>query len=597
MLKSTFKSINVMFRASPFATVCKLLLVVVTAACEPLSLYFMQRLVDSITTVLGGAGGVNSIVLWIILLVVATMLLDNINYLASVQGITLQRDLKGYMSAQVMEKYRSIHYSCFENPADRDVLDRMGSEPYLRMYKLFQGATDLIGASIIAVGLALIIAQVSVPFAAALVVVYILILVFQFRSVEVEFNLHFQQTAEERKVHYLEGLLSNKRSLFELRMFQARDYVRLLWEEKSARLLKERISTAIKAQRYTAVSNVCVVLWIAAIAALLVSSLFEGAITLGIFVSLLGSIKSISGTRAILEWAFWNIASSHLEMSYYERFLRFPESERKEERDGQENRPARYIEFENVSFKYPGTDTVVLDEVSFGISVDEKVALVGRNGAGKSTIVKLLCGLYEPDAGVIRIDGMPLGAIPQSDIGKCLSFVFQDYAQYQLTLRENVALGSIDRMHDDEAIIRALDDSGFVHTDIRLDDQLGRIEKDGTELSGGQWQRLALARALVSNRRFFVLDEPTASLDPIAESEMYSSFLSTMQGRGSLVISHRLASARLCDRVIVLDEARVVEEGSHTELMARGGLYQAMFDKQSSWYVKKTAANEQGSSS
>jgi ATP-binding cassette subfamily B protein len=196
---------------------------------------------------------------------------------------------------------------------------------------------------------------------------------------------------------------------------------------------------------------------------------------------------------------------------------------------------------------------------------------VGENGAGKSTVVKLLCGLYKPDSGEVSAGN--------------ISVVFQDYAGYELTLRENIALGSLDKLYEDGALHDALR-RGLWAEKIPLATNLGKLEDDGIDLSGGQWQRIAVARSLVSDSAFIILDEPTASLDPLAESKMYETFQSVLQQRGCVMISHRLASARLADKIIVLDGGKVVQTGTHDELVARDGLYAEMFAAQRAWYVE-----------
>jgi len=620
-----------MFKVAPFAATMRLVVVFVSAACEPLSLYFMQRLVDSVSLFAKHGSSLSQIIIWVVLLVMATMLLDNINFFSCVQIISLQRRLNKRLTGILLKKFRRIEYSNFENPSVQDTLERMGSEPQTRFFNLFQGGCDILSVIITAAGLALVIAQVSIFFAVALFFVFLLTLVLQFKSVNMWFKLFHGQTEEERRTRYLEKLMSDKRSLFDLHVFRSVGYIRELWSEKANLLLKERIKTSFSSQKYMILSNICVIAWMGAIAYLLVSSLFTAAITLGVFVSLLGSIKSISGTKVILGWAFWGISQNHLEMRYYNTFMDLSEVPSPKETiyekkphgkqyvsnciDDQETgfehpkdvppkasinppdmltRTSCFIEFDHVSFTYPGTDKPVLEDLCFKVADRELIALVGRNGAGKSTITKLLSRLYHPSAGNIRVAGRLIDEIAQDVLAKTFSVVFQDFAKYQLTLRENVAFGAIEKLCDDIAIVGALQKARFDNTSLTLDSPLGRIEKDGVDLSGGQWQRLALSRAFLADNQFFVLDEPTASLDPVAESEMYSSFISAMAEHGCLVISHRLASAKLCERILVLDDGRIVEEGSHDELMSHDGLYREMFDKQSLWYVTsgKSAAGD-----
>ena len=214
--------------------------------------------------------------------------------------------------------------------------------------------------------------------------------------------------------------------------------------------------------------------------------------------------------------------------------------------------------------------------------------MVGKNGSGKTSLIKLIAGLYKPSAGNIFIGSKNINSLSRDAIHRELSVVFQDYASYQMTLRENASLGSIEFLNDDEHLKKSLalisDDPVFDD----LDKHLGKLEESGTEFSGGQKQKLAIARACAAKTNFIIFDEPTASLDPSAEKEMYQNLQKIIgtsnRGRGCIFISHRLASAKMADVIFVLDEGRIIEKGSHDELIKNGGLYSKMYKEQASWY-------------
>ncbi len=248
--------------------------------------------------------------------------------------------------------------------------------------------------------------------------------------------------------------------------------------------------------------------------------------------------------------------------------------------------------FENVRFAYPGTEREILKGVSFRIEKGRHAALVGENGAGKSTIIKLLLGLYRPTSGHITVNGKDIAALSDKARKKLFSAVFQDFVSYNLTLRENIALGSIPQMADDEAVLYAADKAaaGDIAREVGLNTHLGKVYEDGADLSFGQWQRLAIARAVMADGEILILDEPTAALDLMAEAEIYQSFLRSMRDKTCLVISHRLGSARNSDEILVLSDGVIQEQGSHAELMERGGLYAKMFALQAQWYQSEVKA-------
>ena len=247
------------------------------------------------------------------------------------------------------------------------------------------------------------------------------------------------------------------------------------------------------------------------------------------------------------------------------------------------------LEVRDLSFTYPGTDAVVLDRVSLEVAPGEIVALVGENGSGKTTLVKLICQLYQPAAGRVVWDGLDSSALSADDVRSEITVLFQDYVQYHLSVRDNILLGRPERADDEEAIRAAATKAGadsFLSSLPRgYDTRLGREFFGGHELSVGQWQRLALARAFFRGGRFLVLDEPTASLDPRAEAELFAQMRELARGRSVLLVSHRFSSVRTADRIYVLESGRIVESGDHDALMERAGLYAELFTLQSEAYL------------
>ncbi|HQK88520.1 MAG TPA: ABC transporter ATP-binding protein, partial [Acidobacteriota bacterium] len=323
--------------------------------------------------------------------------------------------------------------------------------------------------------------------------------------------------------------------------------------------------------------------------ALAAYQVLAGGISLGDLVMIyqafqrgMAAIQDVSGALA-------GLYDDSLFLSNYHEFLELRPRVTAPETPVPVPRPFREaLALDNVSFAYPGSDRRVLDGVSLALRPGEVIALVGENGAGKTTLVKLVCRLYDPTAGAVTLDGIDLRRFRPEALRREIGVIFQDFARYALTARENIRLGDHELAPDDPRLAAAVRQAGAEPVIRRLPDGLDTLLgcqfAGGTELSAGQWQRIALARAFLRDSRIVVLDEPTSSLDPVAEYELFATFRRLLEGRAAILISHRFSTVRMADTIHVLAGGRIVESGSHESLMAAGGHYARMFMLQSANY-------------
>lgn len=314
---------------------------------------------------------------------------------------------------------------------------------------------------------------------------------------------------------------------------------------------------------------------------LLLYSMMEGSISIGAFAAVFSSITTLI---TFMNDAIGNHLGSLFDnfgfVKKYFEFFDLPEETSEEGEIGWHDK----VEVRHVSFCYPGTDQKVLEDVSFEIQRGETIALVGENGAGKSTLVRILSGVLIPDEGEVLVDGKDLFSVCQEDRFRYVSAVFQQFIKYQMSLRENVEISAQDS--DYEKMKHCVQKSE-IFLDERFpqgyDTMLSR-EFDGIDLSGGQWQRVALARGLYRDSRIILLDEPTSAIDPVEEGVLYRKFQKMIQNKMGILVTHRLGSARIADRIVVLKDGKVVEQGTHEALLDRRGHYEKMYQEQAKWY-------------
>ncbi|MEZ4683632.1 MAG: ATP-binding cassette domain-containing protein [Caldilineaceae bacterium] len=247
---------------------------------------------------------------------------------------------------------------------------------------------------------------------------------------------------------------------------------------------------------------------------------------------------------------------------------------------------ATILELQNISKSYGGA--LALTEVDFHLLPGEVHGLVGENGAGKTTLIKLLARFYDPTDGEILLDGRDLRSYELADLRRQIGVIFQDFTRYDLTAKENIGFGQVEHVDEMARIVQAADKGGAVPVVQKLadgyDTVLGRTFEDGADLSGGEWQKLALSRAFMREAQILILDEPTAALDALAEYEVYNRFAELTTGKSTIFISHRFSTVRMAQQILVLDNGQLIEEGSHTDLMARQGQYAKMFTAQAERY-------------
>lgn len=561
----------------------KLLNAVLLAVLVPINTILFQKIIDDILILLRHKQITTGMYLEFGLFV-AALLLDVI--LTSFDKcIEIRFDMKmtDGLERDIIQKYKNLDYSCYEKSATYDIISRISKNPGEKLKLIYWKIIEIIKILISLVGLVLVFRQAS----NLLIVIFILFLIpmlyENYKAGSLWYELYAKQTMDERKVAYYERLLTSKTSLIELIIYQATDYIKSLWEKQSEKMLKEKDATLQKVEKALLKKSLFATLWYICCTGILIHSVMTGHISVDLFIALFNTTLSIVGTITSLLETFGDFSKEIKEVSYISSFF---ELKNTESRTGHIDHPIHRIRFEHVSFAYPNSEKEVLHDANFEIDLSRSTALVGENGSGKTTIIKLLCGLYRPTKGRIMIDDQDLNKLSSQEIGKLIKVVFQDFYQYELTVRENIGFGNLGELDRDDKLNNALELVNLKDVkDLGLDRNLGKLEMDGVDLSKGQWQRLAVSRLFLTDTAYVILDEPTASMDPVSEYKMYQLFCSLMKSRGSLMISHRLASAKMADHILVLKHGNIIEQGNHDDLMKNQGIYYTLFCKQAEWYT------------
>lgn len=597
--KSKYKitdAIMIPLSITPVLTTVMILYYVIASLLPAATVGITTNFVDTSLGILQGYQAFQNILIpFILLLSVSAYQIISRALLHFIQ-VRFKMNLQASLRESFLLKRANLTFDHIENTTDWDLINRVAEKPEDKINDAF---TNLLGLGNMVLAIIGIIAIVmSQVFWAAIIMIIaaVPIVVVALDSGKKIYTAQQEVTLKKRKFQYFFQVLTDRNHVLERSMF---GYSPKL-QEKFLCNFKEALSTELKVRKKMVIRSqlngmsgifVSLVVMLA-----LIQPVVSGTISVGMFISLIGATTSIV---EMLNWDLsWYLQSFSKDIAYFKELTQFVSLS---EHPGGTDLPSSpinisQIEFKNVSFKYPGADTNTLNNVSFVMDSGKNYSFVGSNGAGKTTITKLLTGLYTGYTGEILLNGMELRSYPLACIKATFSEVFQDFSKYQISFGENILLGNPHSLYANEQIVDTQNQLNSVIDTVDLtdvivqlphgvDSKLGKLYEDGVDLSGGQWQRIAMARSIFSPSKIKILDEPTAALDPIAESRIYEKFKEISAGYTSIFISHRLASTQLADVIFVMDQGKIVEQGSHKGLMQKKGIYFNMYESQRSWYL------------
>ncbi len=592
--------LRLVWDTSPPHTVITLVLRLVRAVLPVATLFVGKLIIDEVLRLAGIPGppgtlkewlasGLVSRLAWLVVLEFGLAVLsDVLGRVVSLVDALLAERFTNATSIRLMEHAATLDLEDFEDSELQDRLERARRQTTGRMIlmsQLFGQAQDVITIVSFAAGLIIYAPWLILLLALALVPAFVGEAHFNAQS----YSLAYARTPERRELDYVRQMAASVESAKEVKIFGLSGFLIERYRRLSEDLFRANRALAVRRAGWGGVLTTLGTLGYYVAYAYLAWSTLRGRFTIGDLTFLAGSFRRL---RNLLESLLSGFSQTAGQALYLDDLFSFFEI-RPEILSPEHPRPfptpiARGFVFEGVGFRYPGAERWAVRHLTFTLRAGEVLALVGENGAGKTTVVKLLARLYDPDEGRILLDGHDLREYDLAELRANLGVIFQDFVRYHLTAAENIAVGQIeardDRARIQAAAARSLADGVIRRLPEGYDQMIGKRFRGGVDLSGGEWQKIAIARAYMRDAQILILDEPTAALDARAEFEVFQRFKELSEGKTAVLISHRFSSVRMADRILVLVDGQVEAMGTHAELVAQRGMYAELFELQAAGY-------------
>lgn len=588
-LKNLPRFFKLVWQTSPVLTLTNGLVRVVRSAIPVAILYIGKLIIDQVVLMSHGQG-LSQRHLWILVLAEfgLAILSDGLSRLTNLVDSLLGDLFSNYTSIQIMEHASILDLEQFEDSSFYDKLERARQQTTGRTILLSQvlgQVQDLITMAFLAAGL-----MVFNPWLILLLIIAVLPAFlgesyFNDRS----YSLSRRQTPERRELDYLRFVGASDETAKEVKIFNLSGFLVDRFRTLSDKFYRDNKQLSIKRSLWGTGFSLMGTLGYYAAYVYIISQAIIGRLSVGDLTFLAGSFRQL---RSLLEGILSRFTAVSQGAIYLKDFFDFFDIQPKIKGSSSPlpfpNPIQQGFVFENVGFKYAHAERWANRNLNFTLRAGEKLALVGENGAGKTTLVKLLARLYDPSEGRILLDGHDLKEYDLAGLRKQVGIIFQDYLRYQMTVSQNIAVGNIDQQENREMIVysarQSLADLLVQKLPGKYDQALGKRFNQGIELSGGEWQKIALARAYMKDAQLLILDEPTAALDARAEYEVFQRFADLTKGKTAVLISHRFSTVRMADRILVLDKGQLLESGSHEELLRMNGRYAELFHLQAKGY-------------
>lgn len=584
LFKNVWFGIKTCFLASKFYFSMKFVILMFTTLIPLVNLWLWKEVLNGIVD-FGNSKKTVIVCLTIYLaLQLATYLIDQFdNYVQE----RYRDELKFYIEEQMMDKTSRMDLSFFDSAKMGDKVRHVRNN-FLTMMNMSWLVFDIVSAFINLVATLIIVCTYKWWLGLVTLVLLIPFMLYNKKRTERKLQMEKEQLRDNRKKDYYRDVFFNDNVQFEVKLNNIGSYFIGKYKEMWRKLYKINKAEDVK---HNIINTLIMIVNVSSEFLVLTVSVFDVVnkhIGIGDLQYNLSMVSRLRSQSQMLMNKVNKFLSDNARLIELQEFMEIKPEVEKSGTLKPSNNPK--IEFCNVSFRYPNAEQYVLKDCSFTIEPHEKIGLIGLNGAGKSTIIKLMFRFYDPEAGCIKLDGVGLKEYDIYSVRKVFGVLFQDYVTYCLPLREIIALSDFDERFNDEKLKKACDISGASEVikdwEKGFDSVLGRYYADnGKDLSGGQWQLVGLARAYFKDSEYMILDEPSAALDPISEDRIFEQLYHLSEGKSSVTISHRLSNTTLADKILVIGEGHIIEQGSHFELLRQNGKYAELFNLQASKYI------------
>ena len=599
-LKEKFQStqrllpaLRLVWQSSPRWTIARVVILVIQGILPVVAIYLGKLIIDTVAAGIinaDKAAAFNSVI-FIVILAAAIALLTNLaNSLGQLVTTAHSQRVTDYMQGIIQAKSIAADLEYYENPEYYNVLQRAQQEAPYRPPQILNRLAQVGQNAITLVGMIALLLSLHWGIPGVLFVASFPAMLVRVKYSQIMYRWQRKMTPLERQAGYIGYMLTVDQFAKEIRLFNLGSHFSQAYSRIRKQIYKESLAILTGRSLASFAVEAIAAILIFAIYSYIIYQTINGVLRLGDLVLYYQALQRGQGNIKGLLNSLSGLYEDNLFLANLYEFLDIKPKLIDPPNPEPIPHPMKTgIEFKNVGFQYSTTTRQALKNINLTIKPGEVVALVGENGSGKTTLIKLLCRLYDPTSGRITIDGINLNQFKTEELRRQISVIFQDYAKYHFTAQENIWLGNIDLPPQSDSIIKAARRSGADDVIKKLpkgyDTILGKLFDKGEELSIGQWQKVALARAFLRDSQLIVLDEPTSAMDPKAEYEVFEKFRQLIKNQSAILISHRLSTVKMADRIYVMDNGTIVEGGTHNELMKLKGTYAHLFEIQASQYM------------